>query len=67
MTIKNLDFTNNNDLDIASQICEDASFHLSWIDPVDPKTDYNKSLEHELMCVMQLLKDLKNHNEKNKK
>ena len=63
----NLDFRNNNDLDIASQICEDASYHLSWIDPVGPKTDYNKSLEHELMLVMQLLKDLKNHNEKNKK
>lgn len=63
----NLDFRNNNDLDIASQICEDASYHLSWIEPVDPKIDYNKSLEHELMLVMQLLKDLKNHNEKNKK
>lgn len=63
----NLDFKDKNDLDIAAQICEDASFHLSWIDSVDSKTDYNKSLEHELMCVMQLLIDLKNHNEKNKR
>lgn len=63
MALTNLDFKDKNDLDIAAQICEDASFHLSWIDPVNPKTDYNKSLEHELMLVMQLLKDLKNQNE----
>ena len=63
MALTNLDFKDKNDLDIAAQICEDASFHLSWINPVDPKTDYNKSLEHELMLVMQLLKDLKNQNE----
>jgi hypothetical protein len=64
MDLKNLDFRKQNDLDIAAQICEDASFHLSWIDPVDPKDNYNKSLEYELMLVMQLITDLKNNNDK---
>jgi hypothetical protein len=50
---------NKEDLDYAAQICEDASILFNELS-LESYNDYNTTLEHKLMCVMQLLFDIKN-------
>ncbi len=50
---------NKEDLHYAAQICEDASFLFNELS-LESFDDYNTTLEHKLMCVMQLLFDIKN-------
>ena len=49
---------NKEDLNYAAEICEDASFLFNELS-IENFDDYNTTLEHKLMCVMQLLNDIK--------
>ncbi len=50
---------NKIDLEYAAEICQNASNLLSDY-KIENHKDYNKTLEHKLMCVMQLLFDIEN-------